>query len=80
MERGRAKKGYPAVSINPSTPHTAQECFTSRKTISIPTYELCPITVMAVAEDLHLDFLIPEYETYPTTDVVRPKSCVYSFV
>ena len=36
---------------------------------------------MAVAEDLHLDFLIPEYEEVSDNGRhARPMSCVYSFV
>ena len=35
---------------------------------------------MAVAADLHRDFLIPERQSRPTTGAKHPMNCVYSFL
>ena len=93
--RRTSEKGYPAVSLtNSSTKLTfsllqaktpfssfAQEVFTSRIQISIPTCENFSDTVMAVAADSHCNFLIPEYvKKHIRQRVVHSIERVYSFV
>ena len=63
------------------SPHVAQETFTGRRTISIPTYDKKSNTVMAVAADSHRRFLIPEYTVLQyTRQRITSMNCVYSFV